>query len=253
MVRNERFLPRIFDQINLALAADVIFGLKGLDPREFLSPNAKRNEVQRSMADFVTKIRTSGQLNKLISRESKDGIAIERSRIGLIAAIPERKGPYLGFYLDEYYTFILSLDKPDNSGCISFKILDENWKARDIIGNGSGEANTSVLRPGDLIITQLQGPTFSDSKGKVQVLPQLRWEVILVDLVVKWAKTTGFSRVYLLPGEFNKYYWTRNEKEREKLKLRYNVTAKRCGFKRDSKNEPFVLDFGYLDILKLLL
>lgn len=87
-----------------------------------------------------------------------------------------------------------------------------------------------------LKIVQIQGV-----KGKRQFLKPLRWEHLLVNIVVDWAKANGFKRVEIQRAEDNKWYQYAYAENQEKLKIRYNVTAERYGFIYDKKRRVYSL------------
>jgi len=67
----------------------------------------------------------------------------------------------------------------------------------------------------------------------------------LVRVVVEWAKYARCVRVVIISAEFNRYYNAGGDDagHQKRLKVRYNATAQRCGFKRCFPNGLFVLDF----------
>lgn len=83
-------------------------------------------------------------------------------------------------------------------------------------------------------INQLQG-----MPGRQKELLPLRWEKMLYQLVVEIARRLNFKMVEILPAEENEYYDPAYEARAERLKLRYNITAKRMGFKWNPKKEVY--------------
>lgn len=84
-------------------------------------------------------------------------------------------------------------------------------------------------------IRQIQG-----HPGRKKELQNLRWEKMLIVVVVDWAKQNRFKRVQIQRAKNNKYYLGR-EKE---FHLRYDVTAKRSGFKLDNDKNEYVLNLA---------
>ncbi|MBI4812698.1 hypothetical protein HY798_04695 [Candidatus Falkowbacteria bacterium] len=72
-------------------------------------------------------------------------------------------------------------------------------------------------------IRQIQGARYRQE----ELLP-LRWEKLLVKVVIEIARQLGFKTVEILPAEKNEW---RDLISYSQLKLRYDVTAKRMGFK----------------------
>ena len=66
----------------------------------------------------------------------------------------------------------------------------------------------------------------------------LRWERMLVQIVVDWARKECFDRVEILPAKQSR--WT-DKAPLERLYVRYDVTAKRCGFRYDKNSETYML------------
>ncbi len=67
------------------------------------------------------------------------------------------------------------------------------------------------------------------------VLEKFRWEKALVALMLEWARRERFPFVYLQPGSQNRYCGSGLTMER--AKLRYDVTAKRMGFREVDKGQ----------------
>lgn len=244
-------LPPHLDPVAYRLRAGFCAGLTGRNPREFIYPPSQR-QIEESLAHFYDFIRDSDQLSQLIREEAKKPEVNPEnfmlSRLGWI----NKYGPNLSscFNLDGKYSFALFQGNPGNhdGACISFNIFDnaeslrrfrEKYKLMGI--------NPSTLERNDLIIVQLQGPTLTPKKGEFQVLSDIRWEIILVELVVGWARVAGFPRVLLLPGENNWNFASGANEHRQprniRLLTRYNGTATRCGFKRPAGDSPFILNF----------
>lgn len=124
-------------------------------------------------------------------------------------------GYLLGLYRDTPYGFILC------RGSVAVACV------------GFHTANDAV------IIRQIQG-----AYGQSETLVGLRWERMLVALVIDWAREVGFSRVKIQRGECNGYYSGGRSsslpalpaicaEQNRRLKRRYNGTARACGFKSD--------------------
>ena len=76
-------------------------------------------------------------------------------------------------------------------------------------------------------------------QGSPELLRKLRWEKMLVQVVIDWAKAhRRFDVVGIVPGKQNDWY----SKERApRLYLRYDVTAQRMGFKLDEEAKLYKL------------
>ena len=93
-------------------------------------------------------------------------------------------------------------------------------------------------------IQQIQG-----ARHRQEELRPLRWEKLLVKIVVEIARQLRFKTVEILPAERNDYYipsdrylkMRRSTKKdwQKLLKLRYDVTAKRLGFKWNLEKQVY--------------
>lgn len=94
-----------------------------------------------------------------------------------------------------------------------------------------------IFRVGDVYIRQLQGPSYLNGTAPNQI----RWPLVLTQLIVEWSRQMGIPRVLMQPYEQN--YWPdiRNNNE-GRGEQRYNKTAERCGFSRnkDEIGLPYV-------------
>ena len=88
------------------------------------------------------------------------------------------------------------------------------------------------------VIVQIQGPSPS-AYGReyrqelyceaLSVLQDYKWERALIGLTLDWAREEGIPSVYLLPADKNR--WTKSREQLERLEMRYDVSAKRLGFR----------------------
>ncbi|MFH0892771.1 MAG: hypothetical protein V1867_08450 [Candidatus Falkowbacteria bacterium] len=83
-----------------------------------------------------------------------------------------------------------------------------------------------------LRVVQLQGVL-----GKQEYLKGLRWERMLIRLLVGAASELGYEKIYVQPGKDNRWV----DKDIKAYKLRYDVSAKREGFKYDPASGDYVL------------
>lgn len=85
---------------------------------------------------------------------------------------------------------------------------------------------------GAVLIVQIQG-----KKGKHDELKPLKWPNALVTLMVKWAEQAEINEVQILPHTRNK--WNQVKDNESNVKMYYDVTAKREGFKYDSESDLY--------------
>lgn len=65
------------------------------------------------------------------------------------------------------------------------------------------------------------------------VINNLRWEFILVSAVINWAESVGIPVVFGLPSKLNRYVYD-HRLPPGRGNMRYDVTFRRCGFKKKS-------------------
>lgn len=119
-----------------------------------------------------------------------------------------------------------------------------------VLGNELDNYETAELDLGKMsfpykfpIIAQLQGSskdtyeqyegTSASGKRKykkaVEVLSSYKWERAMIDIVLEWAQRQRIPAVYMLPGNMNHWLYTLNSSE--ELRMRYDVSAERMGFR----------------------
>lgn len=81
-------------------------------------------------------------------------------------------------------------------------------------------------------VVQIQGVS-----GKKRWLSKIRWEKMLLSILIDWAKANRYKRVEVIRAEESVWYpreWQKNRysnRLRKSMFLRYDVTARRMGFK----------------------
>ena len=118
---------------------------------------------------------------------------------------------YCGFesvYQDATYTLVLTYDN-EAIACIGFEVVD-------------GSA---------ILIKQIQGV-----KGRLTILKYFRWEKMLLNIAMDWAKNAGFKAVKIIRGESSGWY---SPYLAQSLFMKYDVTARRSGFKFDEENKTY--------------
>lgn len=87
-----------------------------------------------------------------------------------------------------------------------------------------------------LIVRQIQG-----APGAKKHLKPFRWEKMLLQIVVDWARENKFMAVEVIRAEDSGWWRKDNEKRRRILHMKYDVTPKRCGFKFDENKNRSTL------------
>lgn len=82
-------------------------------------------------------------------------------------------------------------------------------------------------------VKQIQGV-----KSRQSDLVCLKWERMLLKICIDWAKDNGFVGVCVIRSVDSKWY---NEQRSNNMFMKYDVTARRSGFKFDSKSKKYVL------------
>ena len=140
------------------------------------------------------------------------------------------------FYMDTYHAFALGIkdstrDRPLWIGVVSFLL----GKDLDFYSSYLEDVMNEFENPCPIIV-QLQGAndetycTTSDYEEAKQVLNKYKWERALIGIVSKWAQATNAAGVFLLPGYENRWSYKFDD-EGQKLHLRYDVSARRMGFR----------------------
>lgn len=94
----------------------------------------------------------------------------------------------------------------------------------------------NIVAIGLILINQLQS-LVNRKHGRyvwLEKLTAIKWEKALIMLVCAWGSENGFGRVMVQPAEENRYYYAglHYTEYQERFHLRYDVTARRCGFRK---------------------
>ncbi len=114
-------------------------------------------------------------------------------------------------YYDAHYNLILTA-------------LNKKFPIANIGFETDGKTAISVI--------QIQGVP-----GRKSHLEPLRWEKMLLTIACDWAKTRGVKKIEVIPSSKNEW---KNEPCAKRLYLKYDVTAKRCGFKLNQQTNKYV-------------
>lgn len=104
--------------------------------------------------------------------------------------------------------------------------------------SGSGPTTTVAgigfdVEDGTVFVKQIQGV-----QGKHEWLRPIKWERMLLALVVEWATIQGYKEVLVQRAKHNVWSTVRDDK---RGKMLYDVTAKRSGFKLDAARDVWRL------------
>lgn len=234
------FCPQIL-QPNLETAQwelkKVQFALCPKPKVDLLNPET----IHDSLGGYVYK----QDINKFLEQFTKPDHKSAHDKIALrVDYHPQHRhyvyNPNSSFYLDGTHSIALGVVPEDQENSFWFSLLsfccgkDELpsiYKTRLDVG----DIISSFSLPFPLI-TQIQGlkigtgcPDYQNYIKARDLLSHYRWEHALVELVIDWAITEQIGAVYLLPSK-NNVWQHRVHHNKEALYLRYDVTAKRCGF-----------------------
>ncbi len=232
MANKERILPAL-DNLSRASRLRIFCGLMGGGPEKWLLSGSDQ-EIDSSLKSFIDEINSSGVLTPFFLEY------FFKDQRGWFT----KEGEHL--YSDAPRNFLLEEGRSNDSGgnvlaLISFLIV------------GADEANPlyypklkmDSLRKDDVLVTQIQAKKGLSQENRLD-LKRVRWEMSLLNSVVDWAQGVGLPRVLVVPSANN--YWSNNNYGQggkdlgERLFLRYDVTARRCGFKQEEKNSPYLLE-----------
>lgn len=198
---------------------------------------SNRNQVLHSLATFAHGINAIEEINVIAEQhQTKDkpeptqfvlSHPLQRLDVGSY-----RARTFDDFVLDSEFSLALGAKRPWKKPV---------WLA--VTSFDGLEQEHEMKEPGIALIKQLQSrePKSFDSKDKA-LLDGYRWEFILVNLVSLWAERSGLSGVEILPSNKNKWNETVNFRGGS-LYTRYDVTAKRLGFKKHESSGNYRLSF----------
>lgn len=120
---------------------------------------------------------------------------------------------FCSIYSDADYTLVLTQKENGKEGavaCISFNVVNRST----------------------VLIEQIQGV-----RMRLSILQNFRWEKMLLKIVMDWAKNAGFKRVRVIQAKSSLWY---TDYRAQSLFMKYDVTARRSGFKFDKKDQTYV-------------
>lgn len=87
-----------------------------------------------------------------------------------------------------------------------------------------------------ILVKQIQGV-----KNRGGELYPFRWEKMLLQILIDWAKQNGFERIDVIRAKHSTWHSKYNEERNERMYMKYDVTAKRMGFKFDESRRVYSL------------
>lgn len=203
--------------------------------KTFLKPNI--NLSQEDLSEI--KIMRFATISRSYGRDKLENIYCDAPwnfvltyRDEAIASIGFSCGPYdeKNDFFHELNNFSFWIQKMMSG----YKVLDHPW------------LKIGQYPPDSITIVQIQGAKcfgfHKDGKeGAMKILSLIRWEKLLINIVKNWAFNNGFNEVRVVSAHKNRWYTMfRNNAEKiasweTRMKIRYNTTPKRMGFKKSPK------------------
>lgn len=241
----EVFIPDMLESHIQIASADIT--LARFEDRPKLSETPfSDEETQASLTKFAGDI--SGQvLNDYMQLFAKDCMITNRE-FTLKTVFNPRKTDVIEdegmgeFYLDGDFSLALGIKShivPENKTWVGITSFCLGRGVENYIPYGKNHlTDTMPFRYPHPVIVQIQGPS-PIAYGReyrrelyyeaLSVLQDYKWERALIGLTLDWAREEGIPSVYLLPADKNR--WAKSSEQMERLEMRYDVSAKRLGFK----------------------
>lgn len=198
-----------------------------------------RGIIQYSLHNFVNYINNiplTAYLSDFLkgNQEIPDGNLFLQPVLGNPYYSPTWLGFNKGMYLDGAYGFILCL-QPDRRTRPLLLAVTSFYPGTSLYLYSEGAVSyPDITTP---VILQLQSQHWftNDKPGEkalaASVLKSFRWEHALIYMDVKWAQSVGLPAIHILPSWQNRYF----RGKEDTMKMRYDVSAERCGFKKDER------------------
>lgn len=245
MPRESKYYPVLLEQQVQSTTHEIYWNLHGL-PKVPGRLFDYQEMVLYSLAKFVNFFNRNSCLGDFLAGHLKDGQQMLEGNIFLQPIAGDRDHsptniPHIagkeagnGIYLDGDYGFILCW-RPDQR-TDPLILATTSFSP----GNRLSRYNPKLSYPDVTtpVVIQLQAQSYSTNycyanprverrEMAFEALSRFRWEHALVSIATQWTQSAGFPVINLLPGAQNRYAHHREEQ----MKMRYDVTAKRCGFK----------------------
>ena len=87
-----------------------------------------------------------------------------------------------------------------------------------------------------ILVKQIQGV-----QTKQKELSPLRWEKMLLQITIDWAKQNKLKKISVIRSQDSGWYRESNEERCKRMYMKYDVTARRMGFKFDESEQVYSL------------
>jgi hypothetical protein len=226
------------------MSADFFYGLNGFARNHEIVPceTDTYKVLFSQLTDFANRENATDSFSRtvLYPEEVTPEFTADLSDLQLTAVSDHSKTkiyPADLFYLDEVLGLILHNRNVKNSAAIlTFSAMRSDTDATYLESLKGYKAGS--LAKGDMYISQIQGPTFAQTKNNENLLKGIRWPFVLVSQAIHFSRQLGMPRVVIEPHEFNQWDII-CENTRGTGSLRYDTTAERMGFSRDHEKSPY--------------
>ncbi len=189
-----------------------------------------RTAIEMSLDHWVKDLNATGTLGELVALHGRRAGSTD-FKLDTLSRRNWGPWPYRKVFFDCDHSIILrekrrSLRSVNRVACIGMSVYDgkDSINMPAYFYNHKGD-----LQRGDVVVSQLQSIQHPDARELTQ---WWGWERMLVILAARWARDNKYPRICIWPGEHNGYYGPGDEERKMRIRKRYNVTAKRLGFKQ---------------------
>jgi hypothetical protein len=217
-------------------------GLSQMGKIDSLKRPLTPSKIGSSLNQFTERLINSGEFQNMVTSYVKDDSKLDPKQFKLFThkGYDHNQGPvYNTFQYDGSASLLLFYGDPnDRIGAVAsiemFQELINRHKSYN------QEMDTSKISSDDIIINQIRGPFKEDAKKIHKTFSNFRWEKLLVEIFIEWARQAGLQKIFMLPSALNPWAVIKNNIHGSSF-LRFDVTAKRLGFRRQKDNEPYML------------
>jgi len=252
MAEGKFYTPNLLQPYQLTNSVAVFEGMAQLGMADLLRPPFTDIQIAKSVKKFVEDFTHRGNFRSLLQTYIKEDSDLDPNKFALFVHKgrydSDNTPPFKHFYFDSFTNLVLLYGNKKNGACVTGGI-----ELRKSIEDTEG-LEDSDMQDDDLIINQLQGPTHKVEVENVgSRFSGFRWEKLLVEIFSIWTRQSGLKKIYLLPSKFSDWSEVKMNINGTSF-LRYDVTARRSGFRRGNDNEPykkecFVMPDGLFKIL----
>jgi hypothetical protein len=239
MAELEKFwVPASVNNLELPNKIAAFEGISKMGVVEPIIKPYKARVMYQSFRRYVQNLSDSGEFKSLLNVAIPSDSKLSPNKFNLRTHYGYGRGEGTHddlFYYDGFMNLVLGYGKPKDRIAVTAGIENVGRLMR------VDDLSVASIPTDDLIINQLQGPSYMPGNLIKETFRNLRWERLLSGVFVDWARRANLEKLYFLPAKYNKWDLVRRDKN-QTAHLRYDVTAKRLGFRRDAENKPYSLD-----------